>query len=380
MTCSFSFEEMEIQKTVRKFVTNEILPNQREIEKNGCLPAEVLNKFLGLELLKIYFPEKYGGAEGSFTGLIIAAKELGYGSFVPAMMLTQNALVGWVLLNYGSDSLKKDCLPSLISLKALGGFAFTESQTGSDPKQLQTTARKVDGGWLLNGSKRFITFSKIGKYIIIFAKTGDQVSAFLVNSADPRYEPGKREIFFHMPFLDNGDIYLKNCFVPDDYVLGQVGQGFEILLKAEAMGKIVFCAEYIGLAERAIDLAVKYAKEKDHRGVPIADKFQLIQGKLGIMAVRLAAMNALLFQTSYKVDQGEKITTDSARLKILVAEDVKQITGLAMEIHGAYGLSTEFDINSLYQHAVSAQVVMGVSDIQRVIVARQLLGQGSCRS
>ncbi len=380
MTCSFSFEEMEIQKTVRKFVTNEILPNRGEIEKTGCLPAVTLNKFLGLELLKIYFPEKYGGSKGSFTGLVIAAKELGYGSFVPAMMLTQNALVGWVLLNYGSDSVKKDYLPSLISLKTSGGFAFTESQTGSDPKQLQTVARKVDGGWLLNGSKRFITFSKIGKYIIIFAKTGDQVSAFLVNSADPEYEPGKREVFFHMPFLDNGDIYLKNCFVPDDHVLGQVGQGFEILLKAEAMGKIVFCAEYIGLAERAVDLALKYAKEKEHRGVPIAVKFQLIQGKLGIMAVRLAAMNALLFATSAKVDLGEKISIDSARLKILVAEDVKQITATAMEIHGAYGLSTEFDISSLYQHAISAQVVMGVSDIQRVIVARQLLGQGSCRS
>lgn len=377
MEIAFTPEEMEIRNLVRKFVKKELMPIHREVDEKGFLPDQVQKKFLSMELLKFPFPEECGGVGGTFTGLIIAVKELGYGSFAPAMLLTGNCLAAWSLNTYGSDYLKTTYLPDLISMKNIGGIAFTESHTGSDPKQLKTVARKVDGGWLLNGSKRFISASKTGDYLILFAQTDSGLTAFWANTKNKGYKVGKRESFIHCGEFDNGDIYLEDYFVPDDHVFGKVNHGFDLLVPTEAVGKIPFCALYVGMAERALDLAAEYANTRMHRDKSIGRKFQMIQAKIAKMAMRLAVMESYLYCVTAKLDRGENIVVDSARLKLLVAEDVKKITADAMEIHGAYGLSDEYEIGSLFKAAIGAQVVMGVSDIQRVIIANDILAKGA---
>ncbi len=379
MNIAFSYEELEIQRAVRKFVKNDLLPVAREVDEKGTLPDPVKKKFLSMGLLKSPFPIAYGGADGSFTGFIIAIKEISYASLVPAWMLVENFMLAFPLFQYGSEFLKTSYLEGLVCMDTLGALAFTEADTGSDPEQLKTFARKGHGGWTINGAKRFITHSGICDHMILFAKTDNEVTAFLVESKNKGYRVGKRESFVHAVSIDNGEVYLEDYFAPDEYVIGRPGQGFEILLKTEAVGKIAFCSLYVGLAERALDLALNYANMRTHRNRPIGQKFQMTQVKLAAMMVKIEAMNAYLYQVCSKVDGGKDFFLDAAVLKLLVGEYAKKITADAMEIHGAYGLSEEYHIGHLYRTAIGAQVIMGSLDIQRVIIAKGLLDRGRYR-
>ena len=376
MEIKYTYEELEIQRSVRKFVRNDLLPICREVDEKGELPPGIKEKFIALGLLRTFFPEAYDGVGGTFTGFIIALKELSYASLVPSWMLFENFMLAYPILAFGSEHLKRTYLPGLISLDSVGALAFTENDTGSDPGQLKTVAKKVDGGWLINGSKRFITNSGICDHMILFARTNDDVTAFLVESKNEGYKAGKRESFMHATAFDNGDVYLEDYFAPDEHVIGEVGQGFEILLRAEALGKIAFSTLFVGMAERALDLSISYAIAKTHRGRSIGDKFQMTQVRLARMLPKIEAAKAYLDQVCAKVDRGQDIFMDSAVLKLLVANSIKEITSDAMEIHGAYGLSEEYYVGALYRAAISAQVVMGSLDIQRVIVAKGLLLQG----
>jgi len=373
MEIRFSFEELEIQKSVRKFVKNELLPIAREVDENWALPDRVREKLLSMGLLRTPFPEEWSGAGGTFSGMIIALKELSYASLVPSWLLFENFMLAYPISQYGSDFLKGTYLEPLLSLESIGALAFTEPDTGSDPLQLKTSAKKVDGGWLINGSKRFITNSGICDQMILFAKAENGVAAFLVETKGKGYEAGKRESFIHSKGFDNGDLYLEDYFAPDEHVIGDTSQGFEILLKTETLGKIAFCTLFVGIGERALDLSVSYANTKTHRGKSIGHRFQMTQVKLARMMSKVEAMKAYLFQVCSMVDQGKDVFFEAAALKIFVASEIKEITSDAMEIHGAYGLSNEYDVAGLYQAAISAQVVMGSLDIQRVIVAKGAL-------
>jgi alkylation response protein AidB-like acyl-CoA dehydrogenase len=370
---------LEIQKAVRKFVKTDLLPVARRLDEGGELPEDFHKKFVDMGFLRSPFPQEYGGVDISFTGLIIALKELSYASLVPSWILFENFMLAYPLHRYGSNGLKDRYLADLISLDSTGALAFTEADTGSDPAQLKTVAEKTEGGWILNGAKRFITHSGTCDAMILFAKTGGDVTAFLVEPKNQGYRMGKREAFFHTKALDNGDLYLENYLAPDGHVIGGVNQGFEILLATEAVGKIAFSSLFVGIAERALDLSIQYANTRSHRSSPIGHKFQMTQFKLANMASRVASMNASLFHVTAKLDRSEDIFKDAALLKLLVAGHVKDVTTDAMEIHGAYGLSEEYEIGNLYKAAISAQVVMGSLDIQRVIIAKGLLNRGASR-
>ena len=173
MEIKFSSEELEIQKVVRTFVKKDLLPIAHEVDEQGTLPDPVKERFLSMGLLKSFFPEAYGGAGGSFTGFIIALKELSYASLTPSWMLFENFMLAFPLLEYGPDFLRTGYLERLVSMKSAGALAFTEPDTGSDPEQLKTAAKKVDGGWIVNGAKRFITHSGFCDQMILFAKTGN---------------------------------------------------------------------------------------------------------------------------------------------------------------------------------------------------------------
>lgn len=376
MEIRFTFEEAEIQRAVRKFARNELLPAWREVNDHGVLPEPLKKKFLSMGLLSSPFPPDYGGAGGSFTGLVLALKELSYATLVPSWMLFENFMLAYPVFQYGTEFLKTTYLPGLISLQTVGALAFTETETGSDPAQIRTAAVKSNDGWLINGAKRFITYSGICDYMILFAKTENHLSAFLVDSSKEGYRVGKRESFIHEKAFDNGDVYFEGYFAPHDHVIGDIGQGFEILLETEKMGKIAFCALFVGMAERALDLSLSYANTKTHRGKPMGQKFQMTQKNLADMMVKTEAMKAHLFQVCAKVDQGEDVLMDAAVLKVQVAEGIREIAARAMEVHGAYGLSEEYDVAEIYRKAISAQAVMGGLDIQRVIMAKGLLDKG----
>jgi len=373
MKLLFSFEELEIQKTVRKFTKNELLPNNRQIDDKGKMPEKTEKKFKEMMLLEAAIPQSGDNSQGSLTGLIIALKELSYASMIPSWMLFENFLLSYSLNNFGSLKLKKKYLHDLVSLKKIGALAFTEAETGSDPTQITTVAKKNNDGWIINGSKRFITNSGTCDYMILFAKTGKNITAFLIDTNKKGYEAGNREAFIHEKSIDNGELYLKDYLCPDDHVIGDVGQGFDILLKTEAVGKIAFSSFFVGIAKRALDLSIKFSTTRLHRGEAIGHKFQMIQGKIANIYTKYRAMEALLYQVCSKADSKKDIMCDSAILKIFIAKNIQKIVSLAMEIHGAYGLSREYEIERLYRIAISAQAVMGSMDIQQIIASRSVI-------
>jgi alkylation response protein AidB-like acyl-CoA dehydrogenase len=374
MDILFSFEEEQIQKSVRKFTKTELLPNDREIDEKGQMSKKTEKKFKEMMLLEAPFPPPGEDSGGSLTGLILALKEISYAAMAPGWMLLENYLLSYALFNFASLRLKEKYLYDLISLKTIGALAFTEAETGSDPAQITTIAEKSGDGWIINGSKRFITNSESCDYMILFAKTDEAITAFLIDSSKKGYEIGKREAFIQEKSIDNGEIYLKNYFCPDDHVIGEAGQGFEILLKTEAVGKIAFSSLFSGIAKRALDLSIEFAATRLHRGTPIGHKFQMIKGKIADIYTTYRAMDALLFQVCAKADKGMDIMCDAAVLKIFIAENIQKITTFAMEIHGAYGLSRDYDIERLYRTAISAQAIMGSMDIQRIIASRVVMG------
>lgn len=370
MDILFSFEEEQIQKNVSKFTRTELLPNDREIDDKGRMPEKIEKKFKEMMLLEAAFPPSGEDSGGSLTGLIVAIKEISYATMIPCWMLFENYLLSYVLFHFGSLRLKEKYFYDLSSLKTTGALAFTEAETGSDPVQITTVAVKSGDGWIINGSKRFITNSGTCDYMVLFAKTDDTITAFLIDSSKKGYEIGRRETFIQENSIDNGEVYLKDYFCPDDHVIGEMGQGFDILLKTEAVGKIAFSSLFLGVAKRALDLSIEFSTTRLHRGKPIGRKFQMIQGKIADIYTTYRAMDALLFQVCAKVDKGMDIQCDAAVLKIFIAENIQKITILAMEIHGAYGLSKEYDIERLYRAAISAQAIMGSMDIQRIIASR----------
>ena len=379
MELSLTFEESEVQKTVSAFARKEILPLARDIEKSGGMEGRLLARFKDLGILRLPFPERYGGVDASFTALMLAIRELGYASPIPPNMVLENYILAWPLLHYGAEALKDAVLPGLIGLDTIGGLAFTEPDTGSDPRQLVTVAQKTEGGWILNGVKRFITHSGTCHHMILFAKTEDgRVAAFFVETARPGYKVGRRETFVHMA-LDNGDLYLENYVAPDEHLLGTVDQGFEILLKAESLGKVGFCATFLGVAHRAVDLAISYANTRTHRGKPIGQKFHMIQEKIARMGAKLSSLNAHFLSVCAAADKGADIFWDAAALKYMTADAIRSIAADAMEVHGAYSLSCDYEISRVWAAAAAVPVVMGSLDIQKVIVAQPLLMAGKIR-
>ncbi len=376
MEYKFTIEEQNIQSTIRKFVKNELLPIHRQLAKEGKLPDDVNKQFNELGILSLAFPEEWGGSGSTFTSFMLAIEELGYASLLPPSTILENFITALPIFKFGSDLLKKKYLGDLINMKIVGAMAFTEPNTGSDPRQLVTFAEKVDGGWKINGTKRFITHSESCDYMLVYAKIeNDAVAAFLIDSKKPGYKLGRRESLMNIN-MDNGDVYLEDYFVPDDHLVGNIDEGFNILLNTEAMGKLGFSAIFTGAARRALDLAISYAMTRTHRDKPIGIKFQYIQEKIARMTANVEAMTAYLYRTTAKVDAGEDTFTDAAILKIIVGDAMKQVVSDAMEIHGAYSLSDEYDISAIYELAAFAPVVMGTMDIQRTIVARSLLAKG----
>ncbi|RLB39207.1 MAG: hypothetical protein DRH12_11825 [Deltaproteobacteria bacterium] len=379
MELALSPEEKQVQETVAKFVRKEILPLKKELEIEGQIPEGILKGIKDVGLLKGPFPRKYGGADATFTSLAVGLRELSYGSFVTGWPTFENFMLAYPLYKYGSDFLKDRYLPGLISLERMGALAFTEPNTGSDPKQIVTSAVRKNEAWEITGTKRFITLSGICDHVILFAKTTSGLTAFLVNRSQAGYKSGKRESLISWKGLDNGDIYLENYICPQDHVIGHVGQGFEILLDTEAIGKVLFSAMFVGLAQRALDLSIEYSNARLHRWVPIGNKFQMTQYKIADMAVNVEGMKALLLVACAEIDKGKNVFKRAAEVKLFVSNQVKRVAALAMEVHGAYGLSMEYEIGLLYSQAIAAQVVMGSMDIQRVIVAKETL-RGRSRS
>jgi alkylation response protein AidB-like acyl-CoA dehydrogenase len=377
MDFAMSKEQALIQKAAREFATKVIEPEAERIDRENVIPQGVMEGLSDLDMFGIPFPEEYGGAGAGYQTYILALEQIAAASMGVAGMLQAHCLSLSPIAHFGTHEQKSKYLPEACRGQKVASFAFTEPGTGSDPKQITTTAVKDGDSYILNGTKRFITNSNLEGPAIIFARESQsgEVTAFIVDKFAEGYSVSDpwHKIGWHGGQLC--DIYLNNVRVPAENILGEIGNGYPILQQGIAFGKVGMAATFLGGTLAAFEEAVKYAQQKTHRDKPIA-KFQAVQLTIAEIAEKYEAAKWLTYQMGYRNDHIKDMadfTKNSALTKDFVCNNMVDVVRLSMNVHGSYGLMEDYKISRLYRDAIIGPQIEGVSDLQKLIVAGHIL-------
>lgn len=379
MDFSLSPEQRMIQESVRKFARERILPNARQWDLDQKFPRELLNDMGRLGYLGVPVPEEYGGAGLDYIAEAIVFEEIGYAdSSVRTTLSVQMSLVELTILKWGTEAQKQHFLPRLCSGEWIGSFGLTEPEAGSDAGNVQTSAQRDDGDWILNGQKVWISNGTIADMAIIFAQTqpgakSKGMVAFLMETNIPGYTTRKMTGKLGLRASDTGEIFLDNVRVPDSARLGKVGEGFKIAMSALDNGRYGVASGCVGATQHALDASVKYAQERIAFGKPIAG-FQMIQDMLAQMKVDVEAARLLVYNAGWTKNQGQVSTIPVSIAKYFAAEAGKRAADAAIQIHGGYGFSDEYVPERLWRDTRVASLYEGTSQIQKLIIGRDLTG------
>ena len=373
MSFELSEEELAIKQAIRDFARKEFAPLMPIIEEENELPPIVWEKLRELKVIALPFKEEYGGVGSTFTSFILAVEEIGQVAPVIANLPMQNVMTSLALNRFGTDDQKKKYLIPLISGELRACWAFTEPATGSDPSAFETKAVLNGNEYIINGNKRFISGVFNADIATIFAKTRDgRIGAFVTETNRSGFTPGRREQLMGFKGLPVGDLILEDFPIPKEDVLGKDDEGFKVLLEIEAESRIRSAALSVGMAQAALDEAVKYSKERVQRGNPIS-KFLSIKWQLAEMAMNVEAARNLVYRCAYLRDQGKKIRKDSAIAKLFASTKAREVASMSLQVHGCYGYTKDFPIERIYRDVKLNEVAGGNADLQRVIIANELL-------
>jgi alkylation response protein AidB-like acyl-CoA dehydrogenase len=370
-----------LRRTVREFAENEIGPHVMEWDEAEAFPDTLVTRMAQLGLMGIQFPDSLGGAGMSAIEYCICIEELA--RVCPSVSLSvaaHNGLCTSHLHMFGNDAQRQQYVVPLIRGDFLGAWGLTESGAGSDAAAMRTSARRQDGGWVINGSKQFITHGAVGGVIVAMAVTdrskGNRgISAFVVPRGTEGLRAGKKEHKLGMRASDTSEVLFENCFVPAEAMVGQEGQGFINTLQVLDVGRIGIAALAVGLAQGAYEAALRYAKERRQFGQPIAS-FQAIQWKLADMATRIQAARLLTYRAAWLKDQGVVRTgRESSMAKLYSSEIAVRAAEESVQIHGGYGFIKDYPAEKFFRDVKLCTIGEGTSEIQRLVIARQLLGQ-----
>jgi alkylation response protein AidB-like acyl-CoA dehydrogenase len=374
-------EEQELlRRTVREFAEREIGPHVMEWDEAQQFPMDLLPKLAGLGLTGIQLAEKYGGAAMSAVDYCICIEELA--RVCPAIALSvaaHNGLCSSHIAMFGTDAQKEQYLPRLASGEVLGAWGLTEAGAGSDAAGMRTTAERQAACWAINGAKTFITHGHVGGVMVVIAITDRTkghrgISAFIVEHGTPGMSAGRKENKLGMRASDTSEVVFENCRVPAINLLGEEGQGFINTLQVLDSGRIGIAALSVGLAQGAYEAARRYAKERRQFGQPIA-AFQAIQWKLADNATRIEAARLLTYRAAYLRDQGARTTRESSIAKLFASEIAVRAADDCVQIHGGYGFVKDYPAEKYFRDVKLLTIGEGTSEIQRLVIARQLLGQ-----
>ena len=379
MTAECADSLKECREMVRDFARAEIAPHVREWdEKAGC-PFEVFRRLGGLGMLGILVPEEYGGVGLSYRHYAMILEELGaVEGGIGLSVAAHNSLCTNHVLTYGSEVQRRTWLPRLAAGEILGAWALTEPEAGSDSGATKTTAVRNDKGWVLNGTKNFITHASVGEVAVIMARTkpgSDHhgISAFLVPLKTAGVSVGKHEDKVGMRVSDTASLVFEDCQVGADALLGKEGDGFIQAMEILDGGRISIAALSVGIARGALDAAVAYAKERRQFGKPIA-AFQAIRFKLADMATAVNAARLLTERAADEKDRGGKTTLLSAQAKVYASEVAVRVGEEAVQVLGGYGYCKDYPVEKFWRDAKLCTIGEGTSEIQRLVIARELIG------
>jgi alkylation response protein AidB-like acyl-CoA dehydrogenase len=378
---TFTDEQKQLRKSVREFAEQEIGPHVLEWDEASHFPTEMLPHLADMGLLGVIFPEQYGGAGLGYIEYATVIEELArvdgsVGLFVAA----HNSLCSNHIFKFGTEEQKKKYLVPLAQGKKLGAWSLTEPEAGSDAGGTRTMAVRDNHEWILNGSKTFTTNGTYADICVAMAvtdksKNAHGISAFILEKGMPGFRPGKKENKLGMRASDTSEVVFTNCRIPTDHLLGPEGEGFISSLKILDGGRISIAALALGMAQGALEAATRYAKQRKQFGQAISE-FQAIQFKLADMATQVEAARLLVYQSAWLADQKNvRFTRESSMAKLFASEVAVRVASECVQVHGGYGFIKDYPAEKFYRDVKLCTIGEGTSEIQRLVIARQLLGK-----
>jgi alkylation response protein AidB-like acyl-CoA dehydrogenase len=374
-------EQELVRDTARDFVDREIVPHAREWERKGEVPRALYKKMADLGFLGAPVPEKYGGAGMDYVSFALLVEEISRGSSsVRTTVSVQTSLSETTLTLFGSEEQKKKWLVPLAKGEKFGAWALTEPQAGSDAGNLQTTARLEKSEWVLNGAKRFISNGSLADYLFVYArepgtKRHEGLSCFMVPKGTKGFSVTNVETTTKLGLRASptADLAFEDCRVPEENLVGKRGNGWEQAMTTLNRGRLGIAAGAVGVARAALEAAVKYSKERRAFGRPIAG-FQLIREMIAESAVEIDAARLLTLRAAQLLDRGEDNTMEVSMAKLFGAQMAMRVCDRAVQVHGGYGFSGDFDVERYFRDARILGLYEGTNEIQKLIIAEKILG------
>jgi alkylation response protein AidB-like acyl-CoA dehydrogenase len=380
MEFELSEEQKQIKFSVREFAEAEIAPHVMEWDESQHFPIELKPKLAELGLMGVLFPEKYGGAGMGYVEYATIIEELSrVDGSVGISIAAHNSLCSNHIYQFANEAQKEKYLTPLASGEHLGAWGLTEPSAGSDASGTRTTAVRQNGGWVVNGSKNFITHAIHADTCVAFAsndrsKHSKGITAFIFEKGMQGFGPSKKENKLGLRASETASVVFEDCFVPDENRLGEEGQGFVNAMEILDGGRISIAALAVGIAQGAYESAIRYSGERQQFGKPIRE-FQAIQFKLADMATQIDAARLLMYRAAALKDAGRKTTRESSMAKLFASEISVKVCEEAVQIHGGYGYTKDYPAEKYWRDSKLCTIGEGTSEIQRIIIAREILKQ-----
>ncbi len=372
-------EQRLVRETAHAFTDNEIVERARENDRNEHFDLDLVQKIAAQGYLGAIVPREYGGAGLDYLTYGLIVEEIGRGdSAMRTVVSVQTSLVCSALMRWGTEEQKHRYLPKLCSGEWLGCFGLTEPDTGSDAANQRTRAKKTDSGWVINGAKMFISLGNHARVALVFAQTDPDLghrglACFLVDTEQAGYEPRPVHHKLGLRGSDTAEISLSDVEAPDDAMLGQVGDGFKVAMSSLDSGRYSVAAGCVGICQGCLDASVRYSKERQQFGRPIA-AFQLIQEMLADMALETDAARMLVWRAGFLKDKGQPNTTETSIAKLYATEASVRCANAAIQVHGGSGYVDDYPVERYLRDARVTTLYEGTSQIQKLIIGRALTG------
>ena len=372
-------EQLLVRKMYREFAENEVKPLAAEIDEEERFPMETVEKMAKLGMMGIYFPKEYGGAGGDVLSYAMCVEELAKVCGTTAVIVSAHtSLCCAPIYENGTEEQKRKYLPDLLSGRKIGAFGLTEPNAGTDASGQQTTAVKNENGdYVLNGSKCFITNGNVADTFVVFAMTDKSkgnhgISAFIVEKSFPGFSTGKHEKKMGIRGSSTCDLIFEDCIVPKENLLGKEGKGFKIAMQTLDGGRIGIASQALGIAEGALERTIAYVKERKQFGRAIG-AFQNTQFQLADMATKVEAAQLLVYKAAMAKATQKSYSVEAAKAKLYAAEVAMEVTTKAVQLHGGYGYTREYEVERMMRDAKITEIYEGTSEVQRMVISGALL-------
>ncbi|MFB7639037.1 acyl-CoA dehydrogenase family protein [Peribacillus butanolivorans] len=379
MTITLNKEMLQMKNMIRNFVEKEVEPYAQQIEEEDAIPQHLVEKSKELGLFGISIPEQYGGIGLNAVEKATVLEQLGrtHNGFV-SLISAHTGIGSTGLVKLASEHLKNKYLPEMAAGNKIAAFALSEPGAGSDATNLATSAVKKGDYWVMNGTKHFITNGPIADVYTVFALTDKEmgakggITAFLIERDFPGLTVGKKDKKMGLRGSYTSQVIFEDCIIPEENVIGEVGMGYMSALKILGEGRVGLAARAVGSCGKLIELSAKYAKERIQFGKPIADN-QAIQWMLADMATETEAARALTMMAAQKIDEGKKVVKEASMAKLFASDVFNRVADKAVQIHGGMGYMAEYPVERFYRDARITKIYEGTNEIQRLIIARNIL-------